>query len=392
MFGSAIIDVAIGLILIFLLLSLVCSAIREAIAGVSGSRAKTLARGVRELLRNDPVLVRAFYEHPQIWSLYQGEYDDAVVKRHRFLPFYTTKLPSYIPARSFAMALLDMAARGRNAQSPLQASAEANMLTVQAVRQNIGNLGNPFVQRIVLTAVDNAQGDIDKAALNIQAWFDAGMDRVSGWYKRRTQAVLFVIGTALTIFMDVDTVRITRQLYKDPARREAAVAMAGGITQENRQGQPAQPDSLNVARQAYARLDSLGLPVAWPNIKVTGFWPDSGQWKPIFNHAGRSFFGWLLTAFAISLGAPFWFDSLNKIMVIRSTVKPHEKSPEEGSEDRQPKDRRGPAPPASPKVVIQVPSEQGTPERAPSSAVVSAAAPDFQPHEWASGRPQGGVL
>jgi hypothetical protein len=45
--------------------------------------------------------------------------------------------------------------------------------------------------------------------------------------------------------------------------------------------------------------------------------------------------GWLLTAGAISLGAPFWFDLLNKFMVIRSTVKPHEKSLEEGSEDRQ---------------------------------------------------------
>jgi hypothetical protein len=45
--------------------------------------------------------------------------------------------------------------------------------------------------------------------------------------------------------------------------------------------------------------------------------------------------GWLLTAFAATMGAPFWFDVLNKVMVIRSTVKPHEKSPEEASEDRQ---------------------------------------------------------
>jgi hypothetical protein len=35
------------------------------------------------------------------------------------------------------------------------------------------------------------------------------------------------------------------------------------------------------------------------------------------------------------LGAPFWFDVLNKFMVIRSTVKPYEKSPPEASEDRQ---------------------------------------------------------
>ncbi len=45
--------------------------------------------------------------------------------------------------------------------------------------------------------------------------------------------------------------------------------------------------------------------------------------------------GWLITALAATMGAPVWFDLLNKVMVIRSTVKPREKSPEEGSEDRQ---------------------------------------------------------
>jgi len=47
--------------------------------------------------------------------------------------------------------------------------------------------------------------------------------------------------------------------------------------------------------------------------------------------------GLLITALATTLGAPFWFDLLNKVMVVRSTVKPHEKSPEEASEDKQPK-------------------------------------------------------
>lgn len=51
-----------------------------------------------------------------------------------------------------------------------------------------------------------------------------------------------------------------------------------------------------------------------------------------------SFWGWVLkifglalTATAASLGAPFWFDLLNKFIVVRSTVKPHEKSQEEPS-------------------------------------------------------------
>jgi hypothetical protein len=43
--------------------------------------------------------------------------------------------------------------------------------------------------------------------------------------------------------------------------------------------------------------------------------------------------GWLFTALALSLGAPFWFDLLNKFMVVRSTIKPREKSGVERSKD-----------------------------------------------------------
>jgi hypothetical protein len=45
--------------------------------------------------------------------------------------------------------------------------------------------------------------------------------------------------------------------------------------------------------------------------------------------------GWFLTAIAMTLGAPFWFDLLNQIMVIRSTIKPQEKSGPEASKDPQ---------------------------------------------------------
>ena len=44
--------------------------------------------------------------------------------------------------------------------------------------------------------------------------------------------------------------------------------------------------------------------------------------------------GIIFTALAVSQGAPFWFDLLNKFIVIRSTIKPHEKSPEQPSKDK----------------------------------------------------------
>jgi len=43
--------------------------------------------------------------------------------------------------------------------------------------------------------------------------------------------------------------------------------------------------------------------------------------------------GWLVSALAISLGAPFWFDVLNRFVVLRSTVKPNEKSQTNASKE-----------------------------------------------------------
>ena len=61
--------------------------------------------------------------------------------------------------------------------------------------------------------------------------------------------------------------------------------------------------------------------------------------------------GWLITGFAISFGAPFWFDLLNRMMVVRSTVKPDEKSPEESSKDSRSGNDKSKSQPASTVVV-----------------------------------------
>jgi hypothetical protein len=64
----------------------------------------------------------------------------------------------------------------------------------------------------------------------------------------------------------------------------------------------------------------LGLPIGWQRSGAADVW--------------SHLLGWLMTGFALSLGAPFWFDLLNKMMVVRATVKPQEKSRDEGSKDR----------------------------------------------------------
>jgi hypothetical protein len=220
-------------------------------------------------------------------------------------------LPSYIPSRSFALALMDIAARGAVTDA-VSSRPDAGVVSLEGVRANILNIGNPAVQRVLLTAIDSAQNDFDKAVANIQAWFDGSMDRVSGWYKRSTQWMLFGIGLILAVGWNINTLTIADQLFHDTALRAAIVARAEAASEAGTVPVSADMDVLR----------EMNLPLGWDDPTAR----DVGWWQMVL--------GWLITAIAATLGAPFWFDVLNKIMVIRSTVKPHEKSPEEASEDR----------------------------------------------------------
>src|SRR5215217_1777569 len=134
MFGSVILDVAIGLIFVYLILSLIASAIQELIQSVLKTRSAQLEKGIRELL-HDPGgigLAKSLYQHPLIAGLYKGVYDPT---SNQFLRRY--HLPSYIPARSFAVALLDLVARGRDLGDDSAAAAAAPPISLETVRLSL---------------------------------------------------------------------------------------------------------------------------------------------------------------------------------------------------------------------------------------------------------------
>jgi hypothetical protein len=321
-FGSVILDVAIGLILVYLLLSLIASALREGIESIIQARAVHLERGIRALL-DDPKgtgLAMKVYTHPMVFGLFEGAFVQSDRRR------LGRNLPTYIPARNFVQAVLDLTVRPA-VPAPYGVNQSDGAITIETLRAAVARVESPAVQRVLRSAIDGAQGDIERVRKNLEAWFDSGMDRVSGWYKRRTQWVLLAIGFGVAVTVDVDTVRIAQHLYRTPESRAAAVAMAQAILADTTARARADTSAQRVAREALARLDTLGLPILWHGVR-----PAPGV---ILAYMGNSLLGWVVTALAVSLGAPFWFDLLNKIMVIRATVKPHEKSPEESSEDRQ---------------------------------------------------------
>ncbi|MDB5468971.1 MAG: hypothetical protein JWR84_531 [Caulobacter sp.] len=409
MFNSDVLEVGVGLVLFFLLASLIASAVREMIETALKTRAMELERGIRELL-DDPrghAMAKSFFEHAHIYSLFAGVYDPEQLKPRgqgfEMPRAARRRLPTYIPAGQFATTLIDLVGRGSGSWPyPVNSAA----ITLETLRQRAAGLHSPRLQRAVLSAIDHAR-DLTEVRKNLEEWFNGTMDRVSGWYKRRTQYWLLAIGVVAAIVFNLDALTVADRLINDHSLRAAAVAHAEKITGD---GKPMPQADLAKLR---GELSGMGYPIGWryvpwksdgkPAPKVLGYEIQLPLPAPQtclrFDENGCAhtkavglgevlgmITGWLITAAAISFGAPFWFDVLNKIMVIRSTVKPREKSRDEGSEDRQPKSS-SPPPDGGAESLLEAfgASRVAAPVRPAPPEVVKPLPVAFEPEAWRPG-------
>lgn len=372
----AILDVAIGMTLIFLTLSAICSSINEMIANFLKLRASFLEQGILSLLA-DPTLARQLIEHP-------------LLGRPGTQP---RTLPAYIPSESFALALMDLlrrragpatarVARLRDevekiASSTLRQSLLASLSNPDAskaledlrlsialiqdpnaraaiaeffsaqeageVRRGILSLSDARLQQVLLAFLDEAETKVqslEDLKMKIENWFNDGMDQVSLLYKRYVERILRVLAVIVCIIFNADALHIINSLWQDPTLRDAIVAQAQSAANA---GQPVQS-----ASQALEQLNSF--PVGWScadyNDIVRAGWKRSigvgvttaaipaqpglcevlaGQ--PI---SGGSFsglnlvlkvFGLVLMSVGVSLGAPFWFTVLQKLVPLRPDKK-----------------------------------------------------------------------
>lgn len=268
MFGSNVLEVATGLAFVYLFLSLLCSTINEqVIARFFNLRANTLADGIKNMLA-DAGLVEQLYSNPLI----QGLSQHAVSGKPR--------KPSYIPADIFATALISTD-------------------VVQAYKNSPPSASVPIPKALALI-MQNANNDTAKELANIESWYNSTMDRVSGWYKRDVQLIIFALGFVITVGLNIDTISFISSLSHNTVLQASIVSAAQG---------------------AAATRPNAGFPELQRII---------GQIQPAIGWSTSTlpadFWGWvvkivglLATTFAVSLGAPFWFDVLNKFISFRSS-------------------------------------------------------------------------
>jgi hypothetical protein len=295
MFGSTILDAAIGMVFIYLLASLVVSAANELIASMLKLRAKNLFSGVKELLqeKDKSTLTSTLYGHPLISGLSKkgGK-------------------PSYIPSRTFVLAFLDV----------IDPADPKSPRTTEKLQSAINGLPDPL-KNALTTLFNEAGHDVEQFKSQLEIWFNNTMERVSGWYKRRTQWIQLVFAIVLAVSLNIDSVHVGRTLFAvHSPLRAALVEKAKSVLASHN-------DSLE---HVTAAISSVYLPIGWAEFSWKGFDKTPAD---ILSRIP----GWLITALAVSLGAPFWFDLLNKFINIRGAGKAPEEQPKKPKEVPQPK-------------------------------------------------------
>jgi hypothetical protein len=334
--GLTALDVAIGLFFLYFLLSIVCSTISETIAGALGWRAANLELAIRHLIQ-DPDKVAAFWRNPRIRALGEPVLPRKGILRRRAsdseeaVPTSgdAVRKPSYLPARSVAITLLDTLAPevARQARET-DPSAPPSRDVIRQLREGVGSIENDAVRTALFDVLDEGRTAVDDFRRGLEGRFDELMDRASGWYKRRAQRAVIAIAIAVTVVGNVDTIQVASGLWNDDALRASVVQQATAASEA-----PAATagDDLDSLAEDVEDVGELGLPLGWG---------DAGTPDSVLGWIGKVLLGWPVTILALAMGAPFWFDVLGKFARLRGTGNREGTSKDD---DRAPEDRDDPS-------------------------------------------------
>jgi hypothetical protein len=363
MTGLAVLDLFISLVFLYLLYSLFAMTIIEAITSSFSSRSKNLLSGIDRLLADDQQskginhsilnlfwantinpLTKAFYKHPSIKYLGQKGFNSK---------------PSYIAKDRFGNTLIDLLRKGaylddihnisatlgiipeydssklasdikalEQELTDITQSPDSDKNEIDTLTEKLDFLKQELFQRTkkehpweidglsigsetkyqLKNLWEQAANDKEKFKELVENWYEDQMDRISGWYKRKLTILTFIIGFVIAGLFNVDTIGLTTELVKNEEMRTMLVEGAKTYIANNPDGvstgsfteQKEYIDSVNTEMSNYNYVMGVS-----KEAKFT-FW---------------TVLGWLITAFAISLGAPFWFDLLNKLMQVRNSMK-----------------------------------------------------------------------
>jgi hypothetical protein len=319
------IEVAIGVVFLYLLLTFAASVVVEFISAARNWRAKILYDSIGKMLESGSLKVEDLYRSPLICGLGRDS---------KKLPFFDViekigwhaangdggPAPSYMPAAVFSAVVLEkiMSEAPATDSSGTEMSPET---AIKKVREWVKGKKSGSALKSVLNISLATQGtSIQAVRLAIEKWFNDTMDRTSGWYKRRTQSALLLIGMVVAFGGNVDTIAVARWLWQGDAARQAVINAA---TDYVKQHPPTPAPTATTAPKDQAPPDlkpSVTQIVATDQLLTSLQYPIGFSAEHLKRFSPMQYlFGGLLTAIAISMGSTFWFDALQNLIKIRAT-------------------------------------------------------------------------
>lgn len=366
MFSSPIVNVALGLVLMYLMLSLLCTVVNEFIATLTNLRARYLRTAIDWLLHDD-ALKKAFHANGLVQAMQPRSgmlrrtpqiaktASQAPVKALRRL----TRKPategdaqgskkasswnaSYLDGKTFASALL-------STLESMGQSLEPTALKEAASDYRNHHMGKALGDVLRFEA-EIAGPDIQKLKDALARWFDKSMGQVSGVYKRRMKWISLGIGVVVAVALNANSITVAQRLWQSPELQQKTAALAqqmvaqppAALQQGSSSAGSSAPTSGSTA--AAAKQTSAGGVAAGesPDQVSAQLRGEASAILKQYQAVNASFplgygffqkpqgftdwliviFGLLVTAVALSFGAPFWFDLLSYIVKMRNESDP----------------------------------------------------------------------
>lgn len=203
------------------------------------------------------------------------------------------------------------------------------LIAVLDGKPNVRNILNQMPENGQLRKVleqlwEDSHEDIDTFKSSVQGWYNELMERASGWYKKHIQLVTFLFGLVIAVALNADTFSIYERLSTNSSARQEVVRLATDYVNKSEQTVAEPTMRAPSAQEITAKIDNLlkndidearnPLGLGWRTYREDFAFLDQDVWDWLQRIAG-----WLVTALAISLGAPFWFDLLKKFVRVRGS-------------------------------------------------------------------------
>ncbi|MEZ4954598.1 MAG: hypothetical protein R2825_13600 [Saprospiraceae bacterium] len=295
----AILEVILGMMFTYLVLSLLGTTINELISSWRGWRGFFMEEGIKRLLKFD--------DDPAVFEKFTNNEFYKQLMQHK-APLRVSRAPEWLSSKNFVSILVNTLKKSETA--------------VAKVDEMIDGLPKGNKLRDVLEQFKSeGHEDIESFKNRLQGWFDDVMSHTGPWYKRHLQMVTVFVGLVIAVTINADSFDIYSTLANNATARESLSKMAETFIANNE----------NVPAPASFE-DSLTIQEINAEIKK---FTNSEHFSKISNVLGlgwtasdlligpmawlQRILGWVVTALAISLGAPFWFNALKKVITIRSS-------------------------------------------------------------------------